>query len=59
MGEKMYTMPLNYPDNGMSVTLISVTNAESGSGVPTGVYFYRIMTESGNLISEGKFIIQK
>jgi hypothetical protein len=59
LGEKMCTIQLNSSNKGTSVTLISLTKGEGLINVPTGVYFYRIMTESGNLISEGKFIIQK
>ncbi len=29
------------------------------SSQPNGVYFYRVVTESGNLVGEGKLIIQK
>ncbi len=29
------------------------------SGEPSGVYLYRVITEAGNFVGEGKFIIQK
>ncbi len=28
-------------------------------GQPNGVYFYRVLGEAGNLVGEGKFVIEK
>jgi hypothetical protein len=48
IGEKVYAGNIN-----------SVTTRLDLSDQPQGVYLYRIMTEKGDFVSEGKFIIQK
>jgi hypothetical protein len=47
-GEKIYTTKLNAID-----TQIDLTNN------PDGIYLYRVLTETGGLISSGKMVIQK
>ncbi len=58
LGEKVFTQPLRPMTQGQSRQAqgdnqINLTNE------PSGVYLYRMLTESGELISEGKFVIQK
>ncbi|HTA82558.1 MAG TPA: T9SS type A sorting domain-containing protein [Bacteroidia bacterium] len=48
LGEKIYTSKLN-PTN----TQINLSNN------PNGIYLYRLLTETGGLISTGKIVIQK
>jgi len=53
LGEKVYFATLNPPAGGKDNNLINLT------GQPSGVYFYRVISESGILIGEGKVIIEK
>jgi uncharacterized repeat protein (TIGR03803 family) len=48
LGEKIHTAKLN-----STSTQINLSNNASG------IYLYRVLTETGNLVSEGKFTIQK
>ncbi|HXP50499.1 MAG TPA: T9SS type A sorting domain-containing protein [Bacteroidia bacterium] len=50
LGEKIYTQPLRQAQGDNSIDL---------SNSPSGIYLYRVLTETGNLISSGKFVIQK
>jgi hypothetical protein len=52
LGQKVYTAPLNSWVDGMSLIQVSLNTCN-------GVYLYRVITESGDLISAGKFILQK
>lgn len=56
LGEKVYTTSLNPSKGGTSNTTISLPLGESQSGA--GIYLYRIITETGELVAEGKFVIQ-
>jgi uncharacterized repeat protein (TIGR03803 family) len=56
LGEKVYTASLNPSNGGTSVISISLPIGEGKGGA--GVYLYRVITESGELIGEGKLIIQ-
>ncbi len=53
LGEKVKVATLNPPVGGHSSNLIDLTNQ------PNGIYFYRVLTDSGALAGEGKIIIQK
>lgn len=58
LGEKVYTAPLNYPHiGGISVTTISLPNGEGQGGA--GIYMYRVITETGKLLGEGKLVIMR
>jgi hypothetical protein len=49
LGEKIYSqIPL--PNTQFSINI---------SNQPSGIYFYRVITETGNAVAEGKFVIQK
>ncbi len=48
LGEKTYTGKLN-----LANTQIDLSN------ITSGIYLYRVLTESSDLISDGKFVIQK
>jgi hypothetical protein len=50
LGERVYTQTLN---EGREDTPINLEDKASG------IYLYRIITETGNMVSEGKFVIQK
>jgi uncharacterized repeat protein (TIGR03803 family) len=50
LGEKVYSQPLRQAQGGSQIDLSN--NAD-------GVYLFRIITETGDLISEGKVVIQK
>jgi uncharacterized repeat protein (TIGR03803 family) len=50
LGEKVYAKNLLQPQSNNSINLI---------GQPTGVYFYRVLSEHGRLVGEGKVDIQK
>ena len=55
LGEKVYshykiTNPDNYRESNYQIDL---------SSQPNGVYLYRVITETGDLVGEGKLIIQK
>lgn len=50
LGEKVYNAPLNQVQGD---NIINISNQ------PNGIYLYRVITENGNLIREGKLIIQK
>jgi hypothetical protein len=50
LGEKVFTQAI--PQSQTSTRL----NIQDD---PSGIYLYRIITDSGGLVSEGKFIIQK
>ncbi len=49
LGEKIYSAS-NIQHSTFNINL---------SSQPAGVYMYRVVTETGDLTSEGKFIIQK
>jgi uncharacterized repeat protein (TIGR03803 family) len=49
LGEKVYSQ-ISLPTTQYSLDL---------SNQSAGIYFYRVLTESGNLVAEGKFVIQK
>ena len=50
LGERVYikTLPQSHSDNTINLT-----------GQPSGVYFYRVIQESGGLVGEGKIIVQQ
>ncbi|HXP49189.1 MAG TPA: T9SS type A sorting domain-containing protein [Bacteroidia bacterium] len=48
LGEKIYTAKINATN-----TQIDLSNN------PSGIYLYRVITETGGLVSEGKLVIQK
>lgn len=48
LGEKVYTEPLSLTNNTINL-----------SGQPSGVYLYRVITETGNLVGEGKVVVQQ
>jgi hypothetical protein len=48
LGEQVYQAPLN-----ATTTQISMSNKAEG------LYLYRVVTEKGNLVGEGKFVIQR
>lgn len=50
LGEQVLTAPLN---NG------AANNSIDMSSQPNGVYLYRVITENGNLIGQGKVMVQK
>jgi N-acetylneuraminic acid mutarotase len=50
LGEKVYSNSFNTQHSTFKIDL---------SGESTGVYLYRVISEAGNVISDGKFIIQK
>ncbi len=52
LGEKVYTASLN-PSNGGTLNSIDISNQ------PAGIYLYRVSSEEGQLISSGKFVIEK
>ena len=49
LGKKIYQSKLNVN----STTELNITEQ------PTGIYLYRVLTETGGLISTGKLVIQK
>jgi len=49
LGEKIYVMPLQQVEGNNTINI---------SNKPAGIYFYRIITQNGSLISEGKMIIK-
>ncbi|MGP8216580.1 MAG: T9SS type A sorting domain-containing protein [Bacteroidia bacterium] len=51
--EKVYSLANSYQPMANSQIQIDLSNQ------PAGIYLYRVITESGDLISAGKFIIQK
>ena len=55
LGEKIQTSSLPSP-KGESA---SVSYSMNISSQPDGIYFYRILSESGNQVGEGKLVIQK
>jgi hypothetical protein len=48
LGEKALTLPLSQTGEGTKIDM---------SAEPDGVYLYRVLSETGNLVSTGKFII--
>jgi GH25 family lysozyme M1 (1,4-beta-N-acetylmuramidase) len=50
LGEKLYSNPLTINNSPLTINISNQSN---------GVYLYRVITDSGNLIGEGKLIIQK
>jgi hypothetical protein len=56
LGERVYSASLNPSQGATSSTTISLPFGESQSGA--GVYFYRVILENGDLVGEGKFVIQ-
>jgi sugar lactone lactonase YvrE len=48
LGQKVYS----HPPAGGSQFLINLSQ-------PSGIYFYRVITEDGNLLGEGKIVVQK
>jgi uncharacterized repeat protein (TIGR03803 family) len=50
LGEKVYLTQYSHLTTQISIDL---------SNQPSGIYLYRLLTETGNLVSAGKFIIQK
>ncbi|HTB06646.1 MAG TPA: choice-of-anchor tandem repeat GloVer-containing protein [Bacteroidia bacterium] len=48
-GQEVYSTPLPQTPKG-------TLNEINISAQPSGIYFYRVFTETGNLVSEGKFI---
>jgi hypothetical protein len=50
LGEKVVTESLRSSQSDISINL---------TGEPNGIYFYRVITETGQLIGQGKLIIQK
>ncbi len=50
LGQEVYATPINPP--------IQADFDLNMSSQPSGIYFYRVMTETGSLVGEGKFIIQ-
>jgi len=50
LGEKIFTEALN---NSKTAANINLTSS------PNGVYLYRILETTGNLLGEGKLIIQR
>jgi Secretion system C-terminal sorting domain/SprB repeat/Galactose oxidase, central domain len=54
-GEKVYTSTLPPPNGGGA----SFTYQMNLSSQPNGVYFYRVLTEDGSFVGEGKIMIQK
>lgn len=50
LGEKVLTETLRYAQGDNSIDL---------TGQPNGIYLYRVITETGSLIGQGKLIIQK
>jgi len=59
LGEKVYAAPLNQPIGGISNTVISLPNEEGQGGAADGIYLYRVLSEDGNLVGQGKLIIAK
>lgn len=53
LGEEIYNHPFANSSASSARPAINISNQ------PTGVYMYRVLTENGNLISQGKFVIQK
>lgn len=49
LGEKVYTETFPQSQNDKTINL---------KGQPNGVYFYRIITQTGSLIGEGKIVVQ-
>jgi hypothetical protein len=54
-GEKVYSAPTGFP----KWESVSFSYEINLSAQPNGIYFYRVVSESGELIGEGKLIIQK
>jgi hypothetical protein len=52
LGEKVYSKSLNPQTGGQGYNTIDLI------GQPAGIYLYRVLTETGNLASVGKFVIQ-
>jgi hypothetical protein len=50
LGEKVFTETLHSVQGDNLINL---------SSEPSGVYFYRVLQQNGNLIGEGKIIVQK
>jgi N-acetylneuraminic acid mutarotase len=50
LGEKVYSNPFAIHNSQFTIDL---------SSQPSGIYLYRVMAEDGNLIGEGKLVIQK
>ncbi len=50
LGQPILTETIHYPQNDKVINL---------SNQPNGVYFYRVVTQFGNLIGEGKLIISR
>lgn len=50
LGEKVYSKQFTVNNSQLTIDL---------SSLPSGVYLYRVLTETGDLVSEGKFIISK
>jgi len=50
LGEKVFTETLPQNQSNNTISLISQ---------PSGVYFYRVIEESGNLVGNGKLVIEK
>lgn len=49
LGEKIYSHSFNIEHSTLSINI---------SGQPAGIYLYRVITQAGELVSEGKFVIQ-
>ena len=56
LGEKIYVAPLNPPNRGTSSTSITLPIGAGQGGA--GIYLYRVTSESGKIMGEGKFIIE-
>lgn len=50
LGEKVYSATLSTVNSTLSINL---------SSQPSGVYLYRVLSETGDFVSGGKFVIQK
>jgi hypothetical protein len=50
LGEKVYSTQYSHLTTQISIDI---------SNQPSGIYMYRVITETGNLVSTGKFVIQK
>lgn len=55
LGEKVFTSTLPSPNGGGA----SFTYPMNLSAEPNGIYLYRVISETGDLIGDGKLIIQK
>jgi uncharacterized repeat protein (TIGR03803 family) len=49
LGERIHSTPLSIQNSTFNISI---------SGQPAGIYMYRVITETGNLVSEGKFVIE-